>query len=99
MGLAGVGIMSGITVAAKNFVDGISKTLPKLAEQRKEDYLSLGLSEQDCDLLVSEKVFSGFFRKAGLSFRTAGISLPACPLCRIPYLSRNTELRVPRIPR
>ena len=45
----------------ENYINRIRKTLPKLAEQRKQDYLALGLSEQDCDLLVSEKVFSDYF--------------------------------------
>lgn len=44
-----------------DFVDEIKDALPKLAEQRKQDYILMGLSEQDAGLLVSQKVYSDFF--------------------------------------
>ena len=48
---------------SNEFVDEIRKTLPKLAEQRKQNYVNLGLSEQDAELLVSQKSYSDFFDK------------------------------------
>ena len=43
------------------YVAQIMATLPKLAEQRKSEYIALGLTEQDAGLLVSQKVFSDYF--------------------------------------
>ena len=43
------------------YVANIRATLPKLPEQRKQDYMQIGLNEQDADLLVSNKVFSDYF--------------------------------------
>lgn len=50
------------------FVANIKATLPKLPEQRKQDYLNLGLSEQDADLLVSDKTFSDYFDAVCLNY-------------------------------
>lgn len=44
-----------------DYVAQIKDTLPKLAEQRKSEYIALGLTEQDAGLLVSQKVFSDYF--------------------------------------
>ena len=46
---------------SNEFVEKISATLPKLAEERKADYLAIGLTEQDAELLVSQKVYSDYF--------------------------------------
>lgn len=43
------------------FVNSVRAGLPKLAEERKSTYVSIGLSEQDAELLVSQKVYSDYF--------------------------------------
>ena len=46
---------------SNEYIQNIKAQLPKLAEQRKEDYIKLGLTPQDANLLVAQKVYSDYF--------------------------------------
>lgn len=47
---------------SKEWLDDIKKTIPKLALERKEDYINnLGLSSYDATILVKEKEISDYF--------------------------------------
>ena len=43
------------------YIDEIRNSLPRLAHERCEDYIALGLSKQDAELLTSQKVFADYF--------------------------------------
>ena len=46
---------------SNEYIQQIKQNLPKLAEQRKEEYISLGLTPQDANLLVAQKSYSDYF--------------------------------------
>ena len=46
---------------SNEYIQQIKQNLPKLAEQRKEEYISLGLTPQDANLLVAQKAYSDYF--------------------------------------
>ena len=45
------------------YIEGIRTRLPKLAPERVAEYIKLGLTEQDANLLTAEKKYSDFFEK------------------------------------
>lgn len=46
---------------SNEYIQQIKQNLPKLAEQRKEEYILLGLTPQDANLLVAQKAYSDYF--------------------------------------
>ena len=46
---------------SNEYIQQIKQNLPKLAEQRKEEYILLGLTPQDANLLVAQKSYSDYF--------------------------------------
>ena len=53
---------------SEEYIESIRVKLPKLAHQKKEDYLKMGLSEQDADLLTMEKKNADFFEEVLKTF-------------------------------
>ena len=45
------------------YIESIRTRLPKLAPERVAEYIKLGLTEQDANLLTAEKKYSDFFEK------------------------------------
>jgi len=43
------------------YIQSIRETLPRLAHVRSEEYIQLGLSKQDAELLTSQKIYSDYF--------------------------------------
>lgn len=43
------------------YIESIRAKLPRLAPERKAEYLELGLTEQDAELLTTERKYSNFF--------------------------------------
>lgn len=43
------------------YIDRIKAKLPKLAHERIEEYLSMGLSQQDAELITQERSYADFF--------------------------------------
>ena len=43
------------------YIEEIRQKLPKLAPQRIQEYMTMGLSEQDAKLLTAEKMYADFF--------------------------------------
>ncbi len=46
------------------FIENIAKTMPMLPEKIKNNYLEMGLSEQDADLIIKYKKVSDYFSSA-----------------------------------
>ena len=46
---------------SNEYIQQIKQNLPKLAEQRREEYILLGLTPQDANLLVAQKAYSDYF--------------------------------------
>ncbi len=46
---------------SNEYIQHIKQNLPKLAEQRKDEYISIGLTPQDANLLVAQKAYSDYF--------------------------------------
>jgi len=51
-----------------SFVKSIKAQLPKLAEQRKVEYVAMGITEKDADLLTQERAYADFFEEVISSF-------------------------------
>ncbi len=45
------------------YIDSIRAKLPKLAPQRKKEYMEMGLTEQDATLITNEREYADFFEK------------------------------------
>ncbi|MBR4270105.1 MAG: Asp-tRNA(Asn)/Glu-tRNA(Gln) amidotransferase subunit GatB [Clostridia bacterium] len=46
---------------SEEYIASIKRELPRLAEQRKTEYLQLGLTESDADLLTAQRDYADFF--------------------------------------
>ncbi len=52
----------------KEYVAKIREELPRLAPERREAYIALGLTEQDAELLTAERRYADFFEAVILEF-------------------------------
>lgn len=50
-------------ILTQEYVDGIKKTLPELPDQKKERYMSMGLSAYDASVIVAEKETTEYYEQ------------------------------------